>query len=185
MSEVLTWNTACAVVAVAAFALNLWAFMRAKRGAATGTRRGLWLRLKGLLTRQEQAAGGGSKDARGDSRPLKWLGGGSHVVRLEPPLFLAEPFALLLDFDALEREAEQARQEATRQPTAPRKPKGLREFLKPDVTRTEELLLTAELSRLGSCDVARPGFFDSDRQGRGAGCLRFLRRGSGFEVAFA
>ena len=137
------------------------------------------------LDAKAQAAGGVSKDARGDSRPLKWLGGGSHVVLLEPPLFLAEPFALLLDFDALEREAEQARQEATRQPTAPRKPKGLREFLKPDVTRTEELLLTAELSRLGSCYVARPVFFDSDRQGMGAGCLRFLRRGSGFEVAFA
>ena len=116
---------------------------------------------------------------------LKWLGGGVHVVRIEPIPLLAEPFALLLDFDALEREAEEARQEATRQPTAPRKPKGLREFLKPDVTRTEELLLTAELSRLGSCDVARPGFFDSDRQGRGAGCLRLLRRDSRLEVAFA
>ena len=117
--------------------------------------------------------------------PLKWLGGGLHVALLEPPPLLAGPFALLLDFDALEHEAEEARQEATRQSTSPRKPKGLREFLKPDVTRTEELLLTAELSRLGSCVVARPGFFDSDRQGRGAGHLHLLRRGPGFEVAFA
>ena len=151
----------------------------------TNKRKG-WLKwLKGLLTESKRSAGSKTHDIRSDSIPLKWLGGGLHVVRIEPIPLLAEPFALLLDFDALEHEAEEARQEATRQPTAPRKPKGLREFLKPDVTRTEELLLTAELSRLGSCDVARPGFFDSDRQGRGAGCLRLLRRGSGFEVAFA
>ena len=31
MREVLTWNTACAVIAVAAFALNLWVFMRRRR----------------------------------------------------------------------------------------------------------------------------------------------------------
>ena len=31
MSEVLTWNTACAVIAVSAFALNLWAFLRRRR----------------------------------------------------------------------------------------------------------------------------------------------------------
>lgn len=31
MKEVLTWNTACAVIAVAAFALNLWVFMRRRR----------------------------------------------------------------------------------------------------------------------------------------------------------
>ena len=121
----------------------------------------------------------------GKIKQLKWLGGGSHVVLLEPPLFLAEPFALLLDFDALEREAEQARQEATRQPTAPRKPKGLREFLKPDVTRTEELLLTAELSRLGQCFVERPARCRSDR--REAASQHFLVEltALGFDVCFA
>ena len=167
-------------MAALGLALNAWAFMLARRGAATGTRRGLWRRLKGLLTRQAQAAGCGSKDARGDSRP--WIPPGWSFPRVT---MLAEPFAGLFDFGELEREARQARQELTGPQKPLREPRGLREYLKPDVTRTEELLLTAELSRLGSCYVARPVFFDSDRQGMGAGCLRFLLRGSGFDVAFA
>ena len=152
---------------------------------ATGTRQGLWMRLKGLLTRSARTAEDERRDVRSGSIPLKRLGVGVRVVRLEPPPLLAEPFALLLDFDALEREAEQARQGATGRQHTRQEPKVLTAFLKPDVTRTEALLLTAELSRLGACHVARPECCGSDRQGRGAGCLRLLRRGSGLVVSFA
>lgn len=128
-------------------------------GAATGTRRGLLRRLKGLLTRQAQAAGGGSKDARGDS--MLWIPNGWRLPHMP---MLSEPFAGLFDFDALEREAEQARQEGTGPQQPRRAPKGLRGFLKLDVTRTEALLLTIELSRLGPCCVARPARCRSDRR---------------------
>lgn len=104
-----------------------------------------------------QAAGGGSIDAPCGSTPTRSWRPGLHVQILaavaQP---LPEPFARLLDFDALEREAAEARQSATRQPQGSREPKGLRAFLLPDVTRTEELILTAELSRIGACGAVRP-----------------------------
>lgn len=91
-------------------------------------------------------------------------------VLLQP--FLPEPFAGLLDFGALAREAEEGRQEATGRRQGQRRRKGLRAFLKPDVTRTEELILTAELSRTGSCLVAPPGRHGQDRRSSPRGILR-------------
>lgn len=153
--------------------------------AIKGTRRGLWQRLRGLLTQPARRAGAGRTGVRGDSTPSRWSGGGLRVVQIEPTPLLAEPFASLLDFDALEREAEAVRQGATEPQTPRREPKGLRAFLKPDVTRTEELLLTAELSRLVSCRVARPGRFGGDREGTGARPLHLRLTESGLEVYFA
>lgn len=69
---------------------------------------------------------------------------------------LPEPFAQILDFDALERTAEEVQKAVTEKRQELPKLKALREYLKPDVTRTEELLLTAELSSLETCSVVRP-----------------------------
>ena len=150
-----------------------------------GTRRGLWQRLRGLLRQSARRAGAERTGAPGDSTPSGWLGGGWRVVQIEPTPLLAEPFASLLDFDALEREAEAVRQEATEPQKPRREPKGLREFLKQDVTRPEALLLTAELSRLVSCRVVRPGHSCEDREGTGAAPLLLHPTGSGLEVYFA
>ena len=57
--------------------------------------------------------------------------------------------------------------------------------VKPDVTRTEGLLLTAELSRLGPCLVARPARCGSDRQGTDATLLRLRLTARGLDVRFA
>ena len=158
---------------------------RMRNAEATKKRRGWWRRLTGLLTRQARTAGCESKDVRGGSTPTRWLGDGLHVLQIEPTPLLAEPFASLLDFDALEREAEQARQGGTGPQKTRREPKGLRPFLKPDVTRTEGLLLTAELSRLGPCLVARPARCGSDRQGTDATLLRLHLTAWGLDVRFA
>lgn len=156
-----------------------------KDGAAMRTRRGLLRRIKGLLTRQAQAAGDGRKDAQRDSRTSRWLGGGCRVLQIEPPPLLAGPFASLLDFDALEREARQARQEGTGPQKPRQEPRGLRGFLKPDVTRIEELLLTAELSRLGPCHAVRPARCGSGRPGTGATPLRLHLTAQGLDVFLA
>lgn len=178
MNEALTYSAL--IMAALGLALNSWEFARAKRGAATGTRRGLWLRLKGLLTRQEQSAGGASKDARGDSRPWIPPGWSFHRVTM-----LAEPFAGLFDFGELEREARQARQELTGPQKPLREPRGLREYLKPDVTRTEELLLTEELSRLGPCFVERPARCRSDRREAASQPFLVELTALGLDVCFA
>ena len=178
MKESLTYSAL--IMAALGLALNALAFMLARRGAATGTRRGLWRRLKGLLTRQAQAAGCGSKDARGDSRP--WIPPGWSFPRVT---MLAEPFAGLFDFGELEREARQARQELTGPQKPLREPRGLREYLKPDVTRTEELLLTEELSRLGPCFVERPARCRSDRREAASQPFLVELTALGFEVAFS
>lgn len=115
--------------------------------------------LTGLLTRIGRTAGSARTGAPCGSR-MK-IPEGFRVVSARdvlPPL-LPEPFAALLDIDALEREAEEIRQAKIRQPQGSRETKGLRAFLLPDVTRTEELILTAELWRIGACVVdcqARP-----------------------------
>ncbi len=152
---------------------------------ATRGRRGLWQRLKGLLTQSGRQAESGRTGVRGSSMPSGWLGGGLHVALIEPPPLLAEPFASLLDFDALEREAGRVRQGATEPQQPRREPKGLRAILKPDVTRTEGLLLTTELSRLVSCRVARPGCCGADRQGTGATPLLLHLTDTGLEICFA
>lgn len=121
-----------------------------------------WLKgLKARLLRSRQSAEAKRPDAQDDFFS-RYSPGTKFCILLRPRL--SAPFAALLDFDALAREAEEARQAATRQRQAPRTPKALRAFLMPGVTRTEELILTAELSRIESCLVARPVRRGRDRR---------------------
>ena len=108
--------------------------------------KGLWRRLAQLAERARQAV-------PANSRLL--IPGGCELVSVRdvlPPL-LPEPFLSLLDVAALAREAYATLQAERRRPKVSRKPKALRRFLKADVSRTEELLLTVELSRNGACLV--------------------------------
>lgn len=121
-----------------------------------------WLKgLKARLLRSRQPAGAKRPDAQ-DDLFLRHRPDTKFYILLRP--HLPEPFAALLDFDALEREAEGVRQAETRRPQARRTPKALREYLRKGVTRTEELILTAELSRIGSCLVAQHVRRDRDRR---------------------
>lgn len=121
-----------------------------------------WLKgLKARLLKSRRSAEAKRTDAQ-DDLFLKYSPGTKFCIFLHPRL--PAPFAALLDFDALAREAGEARQAATRRRQEPRTPKGLRALLKPGVTRTEELILTAELSRIGSCLVARPVRRGRDRR---------------------
>lgn len=107
--------------------------------------------LAGLRRLLARLAGRGRQSAPFGSRPSIPSGWRMLDVRDVLPPVLPEPFAALLDFDALEREAAQSRQAATARPRQSRRPKALRTFLMPGVTRTEELILTASLWRTGAC----------------------------------
>ena len=109
--------------------------------------------LKGLWRRSAQPAERARQADPANSR-LSIPGGWESVsVRDVLPPLLPEPFLSLLDVAALEREANATLQAERRRPKELRKPKALRRFLKADVSRTEELLLTVELSRSGACLV--------------------------------
>ncbi len=92
---------------------------------------------------------------------------------LFPPLMLPIAFRRLFDFDALAREAQQAQQEEQTQRKGSLRSAGLRAILKLDVSRTEELLLTVELSRHCEWLVENPEVRPLDGQVRreGAFCL--------------
>ena len=113
---------------------------------------------------------------------MQWIPNGWRLPHIP---MLSEPFAGLFDFDALEREAEQARQEGTGPQQTRRAPKGLREYLKLGVTRTEELLLTIELSRLGPCFVVRPARWRSDRREVASQPVLVALTALGLEVCFS
>ena len=90
-----------------------------------------------------------------------------------PPMLPAS-FRRLLDFDALARAAGQSRQEAQAQRRGSPRSVELRDILKPDVSRTEELLLTRELSRHDEWRVENLEAQTSDDQAIDGGflCLR-------------
>lgn len=149
----------------------------------TVNRRQGWLRrLRALLTRLAWPAGRTSTFVRA---------GSTLTIRPDSRLFLLDfpllpwPFAELLDFDALERAAGQVRREATEPPQRRRPPKGLREYLKKGVTRTEALILTAELSRIGSCRAVRPGRSAQCCREGASPAVRLLLTDKGLEVFHA
>ena len=155
---------------------------REKEEMGSSMRRGWPRRPRGLLTRLAQWAVSDGRAVHGGSSPRIEPGLRVEVVGFPA---LPEPFARILDFDALEREAARDRQGATGRPQARRTPKALREYLKPGVTRTEELILTAELSRIGTCRAVRPGRCGRDRREAASGVAYLSLAEGGLEVSFA
>lgn len=99
--------------------------------------------------------------------------GQTRRILFRPPS-LPPAYSRLLDFDALAREAQLSRQEAQEPPRGSPRTVDVRTILKPDVTRTEELLLTTELLRRDEWCVENPEAQRIDGQERGGEflCLR-------------
>jgi len=99
--------------------------------------------------------------------------GQTRRILFRPPS-LPAAYSRLLDFDALAREAQLSRQEAQEPPRGSPRTVDVRTILKPDVTRTEELLLTTELLRRDEWCVENPEAQRIDGQERGGEflCLR-------------
>ena len=99
--------------------------------------------------------------------------GQTRRILFRPPS-LPAAYSRLLDFDALARESQLSRQEAQEPPRGSPRLVELRDILKPDVTRTEELLLTTELLRRDEWCVENPEAQRIDGQERGGEflCLR-------------
>lgn len=116
---------------------------------------------------------------------LEWPDGRRHEI---PPLWwvesLPQPFQSLFDFDALEREAERYRKERKEPRTSSRTSPALREFLKSDVSRTEELQLTAVLSKRETWLVENPDSAGSSRDTDGRGAVAVSLSGRRLEICF-
>ncbi len=103
---------------------------------------------------------------------------------LIPPV-LPQPFAALFDFDELVRTADEARKTQTLQQRESTEPRTLRSFLRPDVTRLEELLLTTELLRIGRCYVELPLNFRGTSQKMTSRRMLLHFSGHGLSVEFS
>ena len=91
-----------------------------------------------------------------DCKKLVSIGLGAVDFYVMIPPVLPQPFAALFDFDELVRTADESRKTQTLRQRESTEPRTLRSFLRPDVTRLEELLLTTELLRIGKCYVELP-----------------------------
>ena len=108
------------------------------------------------LTQEGSIIGDTKLSALIDCKTLKSIARGTVVFYVLIPPVLSEPFAALFDFDELVRTADESRKTLTLRQRGLTAPRTLRSFLRPDVTRLEELLLTTELLRIGKCYVELP-----------------------------